>query len=110
MDTTDTTMIGAFDGHTEARRAVEELRRAGFADDRLHVIEPTHSAEGSGLGLSADDARWGEAELSRGRYLVVVRTGERGGEARDVIRRSGGEVREAADLGIYGTGLLATPY
>jgi hypothetical protein len=190
MDTTratDTTVIGAFDGYAEARRALEELHRAGFADDRLGIIgpewrnttrtvehhtglpnDPTHTRweEASGLGAAAggatglglgiavvtglmpplgpvlaggtlaallasagtgaavgtvvggliglgipeDDARWGEAELSRGRCLVAVHRAERSDEARDVIRRCGGEVREAADVGIYGTGLVATPY
>jgi hypothetical protein len=185
---TGTTVIGVFDGHAEARRAIEELRRAGFPDDHLGIIgpdwrgttravenrsglsnDPTHTrweegtaigaaaggATGLGLGIAVatglipplgsvvaggtlvallastgagaviggvagglaglgvpeDEARWGEAELNRGRILVAVR-GEaaRADEARDVIRRSGGRVREPADLGTYGTGLMATPY
>jgi hypothetical protein len=191
MDTTratDTTVIGVFNGHAEARRAVEQLRQAGFPDDHLGIIgpdwrnttrtvedrsgrpnDPTHThweggtaigaaaggATGLGLGIAVatglipplgpviaggtlvallasagtgaviggvagglaglgvpeDEARWGQDELNRGRVLVAVRGANgRADEARDVIRRCGGEVREPADIGSYGTGLMATPY
>jgi hypothetical protein len=191
MDTTrvtDTTVIGVFSGHAEARRAIEELRQAGFPGDRLGIIgpdwrdrtrtvedrtglanDPTHTrweegtalgaaaggatglglgiavatglipplgpviAGGSlvallasagagaaiggvagglaGLGVPEDDARWGEAELNRGRVLVAVRgAAEQADVARDVIRRCDGAIREPADIGTYGTGLMATPF
>jgi len=184
----DTTVIGVFDGHAEARRALTALRDAAFADDRLGIIgpdwrderrtteehtglpnDPTHTRweEGTGLGAAAggatglslgmavaaglmpplgpvlaggtlvallasagtgaavgsvvgglvglgvpeEDAKWYEGELNAGRVLVAVQApAGRADEARNVIRKLGGSVHEAAGVGSYGTGLPATPY
>jgi hypothetical protein len=193
MDTTrgtpiDTTVVGVFEGHAEARRAVAELRAAGFADGQLGIIgpdwqeatrteehrtglanDPTHTqweegagvgaaaggAAGLGLGLAVatglipplgpviaggtlvallasagagaavgtvvgglvglgipeDQARWADEELNAGRVLVTVHAPDgRADEARSLIRGLGGRVKEAAGVGVYGTGLPATPY
>jgi hypothetical protein len=65
------TAIGVFPGYAEARRAVAELRSAGFRDDQIGVIGPrdlnelpkrsglpddptyTHWEEGAGIGAAA---------------------------------------------------------
>jgi hypothetical protein len=65
------TAIGVFNGFAEARRAVEQLRIAGFTDDQIGVMGPrdlselpersglpedptyTHWEEGAGIGAAA---------------------------------------------------------
>ena len=64
-----------------------------------------------GLGVPEEDAKWYEGELNAGRVLVAVQApAGRADEARNVIRKLGGSVHEAAGVGSYGTGLPATPY
>jgi hypothetical protein len=74
MTTTHPIRVGVFPGYAEARRAVEELRKAGFRDDQIGVLGPnlgellpaegersglpndplgTHWEEGAGLGAAA---------------------------------------------------------
>jgi hypothetical protein len=73
MTATHPIQVGVFPGYAEARRAVEELRKAGFRDDQLGVLGPdlgdltpvenraglpndplgTHWEEGAGLGAAA---------------------------------------------------------
>jgi hypothetical protein len=73
MTATYPILIGVFPGYAETRRAVEELRRAGFRDDQLGVLGPdlrevapperrsglpndplgTHWEEGAGIGAAA---------------------------------------------------------
>jgi hypothetical protein len=74
MTATHPILVGVFPGYAEARRAVEELRRAGFRDDQLGVLGPdlgaapppaergsglpndplgTHWEEGAGIGAAA---------------------------------------------------------
>jgi hypothetical protein len=73
MTATHPILVGVFPGFAEARRAVEELRRAGFRDDQLGVLgsdrdgvppsvdrsglpnDPlgTHWEEGAGIGAAA---------------------------------------------------------
>jgi hypothetical protein len=73
MIATHPILVGVFPGFAEARRTVEELRRAGFRDDQLGVLGPnpdeapspgvrsglagdplgTHWEEGAGIGAAA---------------------------------------------------------
>ena len=187
MTTTQPILVGVFPGYAEARRAVEELRRAGFRDDQLGVLGPdlgqgtlsdersglpndplgTHWEEGAGigaatgatagvglglavaagllpplgpviaggtliallasagagaaagtavggilgLGIPEDHARIYEGELQAGRVLVTVRPeGEQDAVARRILRDLGGVPQGAPDIGVYGTGVPATPY
>lgn len=64
-----------------------------------------------GLGISDADAKWYEQEVIAGRTLVIVHDAdERSDDARSILRRQGGEIREPSDIGAYGMGLPATPY
>lgn len=180
-------LIGVFPGYAEARRTVEELRRAGYRDDQIGVLGPdrgevtssgggsglpndplgTHWEEGAGIGAAAgatagaglglavlagvipplgpviaggtliallasagagaatgtavggilglgipeDHARVYEGELRAGRVLVTVRPeGGQDEAARRILRDLGGVPQGAPDIGIYGTGIPATPY
>jgi hypothetical protein len=187
MTTTYPILVGIFPGYAEARRAVEELRRAGYRDDQLGVLGPdqrettasgersglpndplgTHWEEGAGIGAAAgatagaglglavaagllpplgpviaggtliallasagagaatgtavggilglgipeDHARIYEGELRAGRVLVTARPeGGQDEAARRILRDLGGVPQGAPDIGIYGTGVPATPY
>lgn len=43
-----------------------------------------------GMGVTETEARYYEGELQRGRAIVTVRAGDRGQEAQEILRRSGG--------------------
>ncbi len=64
-----------------------------------------------GAGVPEDHARIYEGELQAGRVLVTVHPAD-GQEdaAREVLRRHGGVPHGQPDIGIYGTGVPATPY
>jgi hypothetical protein len=65
----------------------------------------------AGAGYTDDDHRWFEDELKRGRMLVTVHDAdERSEEARDILRKHDGTIREPSPVGTYGSGLPATPY
>ena len=64
-----------------------------------------------GMGVSEEESRWYEGELKKGRSLVLVeQADERAEEAREILRHHSGEVREPSPVGVYGTGVPATPY
>jgi hypothetical protein len=64
-----------------------------------------------GLGVPESDAEHYEQEVRSGRLLVTVHNAdERADDARNILRRNNGTVREPTDIGTYGTGLPATPY
>jgi hypothetical protein len=64
-----------------------------------------------GMGVSEEEGQWYESELKAGRSLVTVRdVDERAEEAREILRRDHGAVREPALIGSYGSGLPATPF
>jgi hypothetical protein len=64
-----------------------------------------------GAGYTDEDHRWFEDELKRGRVLVTVHEAdERAENARDILRKHNGTIREPSPIGTYGTGLPATPY
>lgn len=65
MTATHPILVGVFPGFAEARRAVEQLRRAGFRDDQLGVLGPDRSEapppeERSGLPNDPLGTRWEE--------------------------------------------------
>lgn len=63
------------------------------------------------IGVSEDDARWYESEVKAGRSLVIVQNADqRAEEAREIIRYDHGMVREPSPIGVYGTGMPATPF
>jgi hypothetical protein len=101
-----TTVVGVFDDLARARAALEELRRAGFGDNHIGFFGP-----GCAPGDSEECGRGFEDELAAGKSVVIVHEAdERAEEAREVIRRHEGSVREPSDIGTYGTGVPATPY
>jgi hypothetical protein len=64
-----------------------------------------------GLGVPEEEARWYESEVTSGRTLVTVHDADdRIDEARRILRDHGGSVRDADEIGTYGSGLTATPY
>jgi hypothetical protein len=64
-----------------------------------------------GVGISEEDARWYEDELKAGRTIVTVQDAdERAEEAREVFRQHHATVREPSPIGVYGTGVPATPF
>lgn len=69
-----TTVVGVFDNHARARVAVEDLRRAGFPDDRIGFMGPEPGApvgravdhdpaEAAGVGAAVGAAAGGAAGL-----------------------------------------------
>ena len=65
----------------------------------------------AGLGVPEDDALRYKAELEAGRVLVTVQdAGDGAAEALKIIRRHGTPVDPGSPVGVYGTGLPATPY
>jgi hypothetical protein len=66
MATRHATVIGVFQDREQARTALDELRRAGFGDDRIGMVSrdrtdlPTASGEKPGLLENASQTRWGE--------------------------------------------------
>jgi hypothetical protein len=64
-----------------------------------------------GLGIPEDESRWYEAELEKGKSLVIVHNAdERAEEARAILRRHNATVGEPTLLATYGTSGPATPY
>jgi hypothetical protein len=101
-----TTVVGVFDDQAGARTAVEDLRRAGFADACIGLYAP-----GCGPGACEENSRWFESELAAGKSVVTVHgADERAEEAREVLRHNHGTIHEPSDIGTYGAGLPATPY
>jgi len=63
------------------------------------------------MGLTDDESRWYENELKKGRSLVIVaQADERAEEAREILRHHNAIVREPSSIGVYGSGVPATPY
>ncbi len=64
-----------------------------------------------GLGVPEDAARWYEDQLAAGRVIVVVQNaGGRAAEAQRIFQRHGLPADPATPIGVYGTGVGATPY
>ncbi|MDB5308678.1 MAG: hypothetical protein JWO38_2880 [Gemmataceae bacterium] len=64
-----------------------------------------------GLGIPEEDACWYAKELDAGRVVVTVHPDREDVEAvADTLRKCGAEVKSGAGIGVYGTGLTATPY
>jgi hypothetical protein len=91
-------VVGVFHDRQAARKAVEELRRVGFAEDQIGVAA-VGGALGTlvGLGVPEHEARYYEPELHAGRTLVSVRAPGRYEEASAILRRHG--AAEAAPQG-----------
>ena len=54
------TEVGVFDSRAQAERAVDELHRAGFGDDRMGIATQGGDATGRGTTSDADDTHTGE--------------------------------------------------
>jgi hypothetical protein len=108
-----TLVVGVFEDVNRARVAVDDLQRAGFADDLINCtcggararVEPANEMS---PGAGGD---WLEDEIAGGHTVVTVREAdERAEDAREILRKHGGTIREPSPVGTYGTGLPATPF
>jgi len=101
-----TMVVGVFDDPAHARAATADLQSAGFRDDCVRFTAP-----GSRPPAGDDHGDWEDDELNHGKTIVTVdEADERADEARGILRRHGGTIREPSPVGTYGTGLPATPF
>jgi hypothetical protein len=64
-----------------------------------------------GLGIPEDEAVWYVGELESGRVVVTVHPPrDDAAVVADVLRQHGARVKPGSTVGVYGTGLTATPY
>lgn len=108
-----TLVVGVFDDADRARRAVSELRRAGFTDDQIDCTCGGARPRVNATNDMSPDASgdWLDNEIEAGHTVVTVRDAdERAEDARELLRSCGGTIREPSPVGSYGTGLPATPF
>lgn len=108
-----TTVVSVFDDPVHARAAADDLRRFGVSDERIGFAAPgtRPAAQGTTDTAGIEGGEWYESELQAGRTIVTVRDAdERAEEIRELLRGHGGSIREASPVGVYGTGLPATPF
>jgi hypothetical protein len=93
--TQDTIVVGVFAGYAQARRAINDLRRARPALAGGILLATLGAAAGSiiatliGLGAPEEVARFYQRELEAGRTIVTVKGGSGCDEALDILRRHG---------------------
>lgn len=101
-----TTVVGVFDDGGHARAAETELRTAGFGDNCVNFIAP-----GTRHPAHAEHGDWEDSVLKEGKTILMVEEADkRAGDAREILRKHGGTIREPSPVGTYGTGLPATPF
>lgn len=113
QDPIHTLVVGVFNDTHHARLAIDELRRAGFGDDQIDCTSggPRPRVEASNTMSPDAGGDWLEHEIGAGHTVLTVRDAdERAEQARELLRKHGGSIREPSPVGTYGTGLPATPY
>ena len=105
------TVIELYENEEVVERAVNELERHKFGRDKVWIIDQSHVSEtaaggdqkttASGskanqlsdvltrLGVKTDEARFYTEAIKRGGQVVIIQTsGERAGEARNILQRA----------------------
>jgi hypothetical protein len=90
-------LVGLFDDARMADAAVQELRRAGFADDQIGVVSRDRGEEEApssicallGPGVPEEEARSYDSAYQAGRVLVTVRPRGRANAAYAILHRYG---------------------
>jgi hypothetical protein len=108
-----TLVVGVFEDVNRARVAVDDLQRAGFDEHQINCTCGGARARVEAANDMSPDAGgdWLEDEIADGHTVVTVREAdERAEDAREILRKHGGAIREPSPVGTYGTGLPATPF
>jgi len=97
-------LVCAFTDRQEERRAIEDLRNAGFTGEQVEVADHSNDSKADETVAQAlrdrnfpeDDARFFEDEFRAGSNLVTVRADGKWAEAETILRRHGGRMRDLA--------------
>jgi len=111
MTTAQQVVVGVFDDHAQAERAVDQLVQAGFSNDQIRYSGHGTSSGGVletlkslftgqetggvyddlvGMGVQQDDANYYQHEFEAGRSIVSVLTADRTQDARSILEQYGG--------------------
>ena len=100
--TAQSTVVGVFEHESQAKNALDDLRKAGFSDDQIDVAIRegglfslfglfTRSIRDNlvKVGVPEAEADYYEHEFEAGRIIETVRAGGRQQEAIDILHRHG---------------------